>query len=346
MRILLVAPWGRALAAVLATGLREAGAQVLVVTSPRHYEATANDPKVLVVTGSARRPRSWATVVAALRTARAFDPDVVVAEEFADPRLLPMLRLAPLAVIVHDDAPHDQTETAPWRRRIVATHVQSRAALLLTFSRFVAAQLTGRSARVAVLPLPSEIPAHLVPPVVVAERRRDMVVLGRINPYKDVPTTLAAWSKHVAGPAYRGDQLIIIGDGSQADLSLPPRCTWRRERFQFAEVVPTLAAAKASLVHYRSATQSGVQVSSMQCGTTAVASDAGGLAEYLPPGQSPVPAGDVLALCAELDRLADPVAAAAGGRASRTHHDGHYRAEPVGRALLAELVQLAVENLR
>lgn len=346
MRILLLAPWGRALAAVLASGLREAGAQVLVVTSPRHYEAAADDPNVLVVTGSARRPSSWPTTVAALRTARAFDPDVVVAEEFADPRLLPMLRLAPLAVMVHDDAPHDQTDTAPWRRRIVATHVQSRAALLLTFSHFVAARLAARLAPVRVLPLPSEIPAHLVPPVVGAERRRDMVVLGRINPYKDVPTTLAAWSRHLAGPAYRGDQLVIIGDGNEADLSLPPRCTWRRERFQFAEVVPALAAAKASLVHYRSATQSGVQVSSMQCGTTAVVSDAGGLAEYLPPGQAPIPVGDVLALSAELDRLADPVAAAAGGRESRAHHDGHYCAEHVGPALLDELVHLVVEDQR
>lgn len=341
MRVLWVAPWGRPLAEVLAAGLRTHGAEVLVVTTPRHYEDAAGTDGAVVVAGSPRHPSSWGSAVDAVRACRRFRPDVVVTEDFADPRLLPLLRGAPVAVLVHDDAPHDVTEVRPWRRRVVGARVLSSADLLVTFSEFVAGHARGRGgAPVVTVPLPSEVPQSLVPPLVAAADRRDVVVLGRINPYKDVPTTLAAWERHVAGPGYRGDELVIIGDGNEADLTLPAHASWRRERFQFADVVPVLARAKASVVHYRSATQSGVQVTSMQCGTAAVVSDAGGLAEYLPPSVEPVPAGDVAGLAAALDELAHPAVAAAAGAAARAHHDACCTAEVAGAALLAALRDL------
>ena len=336
MRLLWVAPWGRPLARVYAQALRALGAEVLVVTSAQHYENAEDAEHELVVTGSVKHPGSYPSAVAAYRAARAFRPDVVVTEELTDPRLLPLLQLAPVAALVHDDAPHDSTEARPLQHRLVFGRATARADVLLTFSAFVAGHARSRWGRpTAVLPLPSESP--LTPPVVPATGRRDVVVLGRINPYKDVPTTLTAWALHVDGPGYRGDELIVLGDGNEDALTLPAHATWRRERFQFADVVPVLARAKASVVHYRSASQSGVQVTSMQCGVAAVVSDAGGLPEYLPPGAHPVPVGDVAGLAAALDRLADPEVAAAEGAAARAHHDARY-APPVAAAALVEAV--------
>lgn len=337
MRILWVAPWGRPLAAVFAEGLRVHGAEVVVISTPLHHEVAITDEAILI-TGSARQLTSWGSLASALRLARRFRPDVVITEEFTDPRLFPVLRLAPVAVLVHDDAPHDDTEIRPWRRRVVAKRVLSRADLLVTFSEFVGEQVQSHCrAPMITVPLPSEAPQTLVRPVVAAVNRRDMVVLGRINPYKDVPTTLAAWAIHVSGGGYRGDELVIIGDGKEADLALPAHCSWRRERFQFADALPILMRAKASVVHYRSATQSGVQVTSMQCGTAAIVSDAGGLSEYLPPVSEPVPAGDPVLLAAALDMLADPALAAAAGAAARAHYDTFFSPEIAAGMLLSQL---------
>lgn len=337
MRVLWVAPWGRPLAEVFASGLRANGHDVLVVTSGRHFEAARPDDDVLVVEGSLKQPHAWASVIRAMRAARTFEPDVVVTEEFTDPRLYPLLRLAPVAVLVHDDAPHDETEVKRLRHRVVGARVHASADLLVTFSSFVAQRVVSGGVSVATVPLPSESPGMLTPPLVPAAQRRDVVVLGRINPYKDLPTTLAAWAEHVRGDGYRGDELIIIGDGNEENLILPERCQWRRERFQFADVVPVLARAKAAVVHYRSASQSGVQVTAMQCGTAAVVSDAGGLPEYLPAGQRPVPVGDVAGLAHALDVLADPVVAAAAGAASREHHDECYGRDVAAGALVNTL---------
>lgn len=338
MRVLLVAPWNRPLARALAGALRAAGCTTLVVSTPLHHEHADARADEVELTGSPRSPRAWADGVRVLRAARSFRPDVVLAEEFTDPRLVPLLALAPVATLVHDDAPHDATERRALQHRLVFGVATRRADLLVTFSEHVAAHARGRwSAPVVTVPLPSEAPAALVPPLVGAQDRRDVVALGRINPYKDLPTTLAAWQRHVDGPGYRGDELLVVGDGTEGALTLPARCRWRRERFQFAEVVPLLARAKASVVAYRSATQSGVQVTSMQCGTTAVVTAAGGLPEYLPPGQATVPVGDVVALATALDELADPAVAAASGRRSREHHDAHLGPEAVAAALAPAL---------
>ncbi len=338
MRILWVAPWGSPLAAVFAEGLRAHGAEVLTITTPQHYEVAAATEGVVVVTGSIKRPASFGSAISALRVARRFRPDVVVTEEFTDPRLMPILRLAPVAVLMHDDAPHDHTELRPWHHRVVADRVLRRADLMVTFSDFVARHARGRwSIPTITVPLPSEAPESLVQPVVAAPDRRDMVVLGRINPYKDLPTTLAAWAIHVHGSAYRGDELVVIGDGNEVDLDLPAHCRWRRQRFQFADALPALAHAKASVVHYRSATQSGVQLTSMQCGTAAIVSDVGGLPEYLPVGGHPVPAGDTVLLAAAFDDLADPVHATTEGTAARAHYDNCFTAGFAARVLITQL---------
>lgn len=345
MRVLWVAPWGRALARVYLDALSGAGHEVLLVTTARHYEQPADGRDYeRIIAGIPRKPTSWSGVASSYGAARRFRPDVVVAEEFHDPRLLPLLGLAPTVTLVHDDAPHDAAETKAWHHRLVMRKSARAADLLVTFSEHVAAAIRVRwDLPIATVPLPSEAGEHLVPPFVPAGGRRDMVLIGRIGPYKNVPAILAAWARHVASDAYRGDRLIVVGEGPDDAVGpLPTACEWRRERFRFADLMPVLAAAKASLAYYSSATQSGVQVISMQSSTPVVVSDVGGLPEYLPPGERPVPVGDPVALADAIGRLADPGFAAARGRAARARYDAVHHPAVAADALLAVLDRVRV----
>lgn len=342
MRVLWIAPWGRALARVYLDEMVRGGHEVLLVTTAKHFEKSDAVGYERIITGDPKQPGSLPSVVSALAAAWRLRPDVVVAEELHDPRLLPLLGTAPLATLVHDDAPHDATETKAWHHRLVFRQSSKRAGLLVAFSEHVAAAVRSRSTLpVAVVPLPSDAGEQHVPPIVPAAERRDMVLIGRIGPYKNVPRTLDAWRLHVASDAYRGDRLLVIGNGPEEAVGpLPEACEWRRERYRFADLMPTLAGAKASLAYYSSATQSGVQVISLQCATTAVVADVGGLPEYLPPGEKPVPADDVAELAAELGRLADPAVAEARGRAGRAHYDLVHHPAPATASLLAALDRL------
>lgn len=342
MRVLWIAPWGRALARVYLDEMVRQGHEVLLVTTAKHFEKSEAVDYERIITGDPKQPSSLPSVLAALAAARRLRPDVVVAEEFHDPRLLPLLGMAPLATLVHDDAPHGAAETKSWHHRWVFRRTAQRAGLLVAYSEHVAAAVRARSTLpVAVVPLPSDAGEQQVPPIVPAAQRRDMVLIGRIGPYKNVPRTLEAWRLHVASDAYRGDRLLVIGNGPEESVGpLPEACEWRRERYRFADLLPTLARAKASLAYYSSATQSGVQVISLQCATTAVVADVGGLPEYLPAGEKPVPADDVAGLAAELGRLADPALAEARGRAGRAHYDAVHHPTPATSSLLAALDRL------
>ena len=136
--------------------------------------------------------------------------------------------------------------------------------------------------QVHVVPLCSDLDPTLVPPFVGPEGRRDFVVAGRLNSHKNIDVVLEAWQRHVDGDKWRGDELLLIGDGPLTIRTLPAYVRWRPGSYRYADVVTTLAAAKGSIAHYRSASQSGVQVLSMQLGVMPIVSPAGGLAESSP----------------------------------------------------------------
>ena len=86
-------------------------------------------------------------------------------------------------------------------------------------------------------------------------------------------------------------------------------------QYRYSDVVTTLAAAKGSVVHYRRASQSGVQSLSMQLGVMPIVSTAGAPARIPAAGLPPIGIDDAAGLAAAFDLLADPsVAAQYGGR--------------------------------
>jgi glycosyltransferase involved in cell wall biosynthesis len=80
-----------------------------------------------------------------------------------------------------------------------------------------------------------------------------------------------------------------------------------RGDFKYRDIVGELARAKGSIVHYtQGASQSGVQVLSMQLGVPTLVSTGGALPEYQPIGLSVSGVNDVRGLARAIDALADP----------------------------------------
>ncbi|AKS35972.1 glycosyltransferase family 4 protein [Mycolicibacterium goodii] len=332
--MLWLSPWLRPLARIHAEALIDAGARVLLVTSDRHPSSSAAEPYELVLDPRFKTASTWPAHVRAVREVRRFNPDVVVAELVRDPRWLAFAPRTPRVELIHDDRPHDAAEERPrWERALFDR--RARSAHPVAFSRHVADAVGAAD----VVPLTSDLPERDVPEFVSAPHRRDFVLLGRLNGYKNVDVCLRAWAAHTAGPAWRGDRLILVGDGEWSG-PLPEHVVWRRGAFRYADVLPTLARAKGSVVHYRRASQSGVQVLSMQLGVTPVVSPAGALPEFLPPGCAPIDIDDVAGLSAAFDALADPVAAETCGAASRRYYERMFSATAAGAALLDVLTRV------
>ncbi|REK71123.1 hypothetical protein DX116_17420 [Aeromicrobium endophyticum] len=332
----------RPLARIHADALRSVGHEVRLVTSDQHPESGPARDDEWVLDPRPKQASTYRPFWRVQREVRAYAPDVVVAELVRDPRWLALATGAPRIDVVHDDRPHDAGEQLPRWERTLFDRWRSRADLTIFFSEFVADQVD-RPLR-ALVPLSSDVADADVPGLVDAAGRRDFVLSGRLNGYKNIPVALEAWRLHRDGPHFRGDELVLIGDGELPD-DLPPGVRWQRGPFRYADQLDTLARAKASLVHYRRATQSGVQVLAMQLGVMPIVSPEGALPELQPLGGPVVDVDDVRSLAGVIDALADPEHAARQGRAAREAYLRRHSRPHVAQALSAA-VGLAVSSRR
>lgn len=335
MNVVLLAPWFRTLAQLHGAELAKHGHDVRVVTTDAHMQASYQ--LVDEVTVSARL-RSAAGVRGAVDVWRsAGTPDVALLDETWDPRFLAAARRARRVIVaVHDAAPHDEAQRkAGWQQRLMA-RTRNRAAEFVCFGQSVAAELAPLGRPVTRLPLTSELPDSDAPEPRPASERRDFVLLGRMHPYKNLDVVLAAWRRHVASSDYAGDRLVVWGTGAIPDIT-DESVVVRREGFDLVTAARELGGFKGSLSVYRAASQSGVQVLSMQCGVASLVTRRGALVETQPPElrARAVDPDDVEGIAAELGRLADPVTAARDGSLSRVWYDARHAQGVVGRRLSA-----------
>ena len=339
IRVLWLSPWMRPLARVQAEALRRRGVDVLLVTSDQHPEADAARDYELVLDPRFRAAATWPATFAAWRRVREYRPDVVIAELLRDPRWIALAGLAPRIQLAHDG-----DERRPAYERAVFYRWGAGSAATVTYSDSVAAVVATRrdvaGTRVHVLPLCSDLDPALVPPLVGPEGRHDFVMIGRLNRYKNVDVVLEAWQRHVAGGGWRGDDLVLIGDGPVSARTLPEHTRWRPGKYRYSDVITTLASAKGSIVHYRRASQSGVQVLSMQLGVTPIVSTAGGLSEFQPPGCPPVGVDDIAGLATAFDELADPCTAARRGAAAARHYANRFAVDWTADRLLNVITEV------
>ncbi|WP_461167895.1 glycosyltransferase [Tsukamurella serpentis] len=325
--MLWLSPWMRPLARVHCEQLLGAGWQVRLITSDQHPESDAARPYERVLRPAPKTLATWPEFAGELRRVRAFRPDVVVTELVRDPRWTAFAGRVPRVDLVHDDRPHGAEEELPGWERALFGRWRASSTVTAGFSEYVA-RAVGAD---AVIPLTSDLDEALVPAPVPAVGRRNFVAVGRLSDYKNLDVTLRAWRRHIEGPGWRGDELVLIGDGP--DRALGDAVQWRRGPYSYADVLPVLAAAKGSVAHYRRASQSGVQVLSMQLAVVPIVSPEGALPQFQPPGESAIGVDDVAGLAAAFDRLADPELAARRGAAAREHYLDRHAAPVAGAAL-------------
>lgn len=342
--MLWLSPWMRPLARVQAESLMRRGAEVMLITSNQHPESDAPRDYELVLDPRFRTGATWMPTLKALRRVRQYRPDVVIAEGLRDPRWIALAGGVPRVQVVHDDRPHGPEEELPKYERAVFDRFGGRSAATVTYSEYVANAVAGRrdvkGTRVYVLPLPSDLDPSRVPPFVAADGRRDFVLFGRLNPYKNLDVVLKAWQRHLVDGGWRGDDLVLIGDGPRDPAALPEHTRWHRSRYHYSDVVPTLAAAKGAVAHYRQASQSGVQVLSMQLGVMPIVSTSGALPEYQPPGCPPTGIDDVAGLVAAFDLLADRSIAAQSGAAAARYYGQRFAVEHAAERLCEVMTEV------
>ncbi|WP_373199756.1 glycosyltransferase family 4 protein [Mycobacterium marinum] len=347
LRLLWLSPWMRPLARIQAEALRSRGIEVLLVTTDQHPESDAARDYEVVLDPRLRAAASWPAGVAAGRRVRGYRPHVVIAELVRDPRWIALAGPAPRIQLVHDDRPHDTAEHRRAYERAIFDRWGARSAATITYSDYVAGAVATRrdvaGTPVHVVPLTSDLDPTRVPPLVGPEDRHDFVMIGRLHPYKNADVVLEAWQRHVGGSGWRGDDLLLIGGPFDA-RALPEHTRWLPGDYRYCDVVATLAAAKASVAHYRRASQSGVQVLSMQLGVTPIVSNAGGLPEYQPPGCPPVGTDDVRGLAAAFDTLAEPLTAARHGATAARYYQQRFAVDRAAQALLAVIEEVATRR--
>jgi glycosyltransferase involved in cell wall biosynthesis len=349
LRVLWLSPGMRQLARVRAEALRARGVDVLLVTSDQYFPKSDIRDYELVLDPQFRKAGTWSPHFAAWRHARRYRPDVVITELVTDPRWIALAGTAPRVQLVHDDRPHDPDEQQPGYKLAVFDRWGTGSAATIACSDYVATQIAGRrdvsGTAVRMVPLCSDLDASDVPPFVGPDRRHDFVMLGRLNPYKNVDVVIDAWERHVAGNHWRGDDLIFIGDGPAMNRDLPPHTRWLSGKYRYSDIVATLAAAKASVAPHRRASQSGVQLLSMQLGVMPIVSTAGALPEFQPRGCPPVDIDDVAGLTAAFDMLASARTAASCGEAAARHYAENFSIHHSTEGLLDVLTEVMTSSV-
>jgi glycosyltransferase involved in cell wall biosynthesis len=341
LRVLWLSPLMQPLARVQVEGLRGRGIDVLLVTTDQHPESDTARGYELVLDLRFRTASTW---LAAQRRIREHRPDVVIAELVRDPRWIALAGRAPHIQLVHDERRDNGGPQRKVYARAVFDRWGARSAATVTYSNYAAIAVATRrdvvGTQVHVAPLCSDLDPTLVPPFVGPDGRHDFVLAGRLNAHKNIDAVLEAWQRHVDGDKWRGDELLLIGDGPLTIRTLPAYVRWRPGSYRYADVVSTLAAAKGSVAHYRSASQSGVQVLSMQLGVMPIVSPVGGLPEYQPASFPPVGADDVAGLTAAFDDLADPYTATLRGSLAARHYAEHFSVDRAVDGLLNVLTEV------
>jgi glycosyltransferase involved in cell wall biosynthesis len=344
LRVLWLSPLMRPLARVQAEGLRARGIDVLLVTTDRHPESDVARDYELVLDSRLSTTPNWSAALATRRRIREHRPDIVICELVREPSWIALAGRVPRIQLVHDERRDDGRQRQVFARAVF-DRWGAHSAATVTYSNYAAIAVATRrdvaGTSVHVVPLCSDLDSKRVPRFVGPEGRRDFVVAGRLDSHKNIDVVLEAWQQHVDGDSWRGDELLLIGDGPLTIRTLPAYVRWRPGSYRYTDVVATLAAAKGSVAHYRSASQSGVQLLSMQLGVMPIVSPVGGLAEYQPPSFPPIGVDDVAGVTAAFDELADPCTATLRGSLASRHYADQFSVDHAVDGLVNVLTEVS-----
>lgn len=119
----------------------------------------------------------------------------------------------------------------------------------------------------------------------------DLLCFGRLSPYKGID--ILAEAAQIISEAVRGVRIVVAGSSAAGFVAPPSRDLANGGRFTVearhisnAEAAALFGRAKAVVLPYRDATQSGVALSAIAFGRPVIATRCGGLPEYVLDGHN------------------------------------------------------------
>lgn len=279
-----------------------------------YWQAARTFHLVVHSTRRSLHARSWAISRQAVRFAAGVGADVFHIDDVdVSPRLALGLRggAPPVVIGVHDPEPHGGEEG--WRKRL------ARRLAFPAARRFVLYNTASRDRFAARHRIPTSAidVTHLGPYDVFREwsvtpdpPARTVLFFGRLAPYKGLDLFYEA----IRLLAARLPDVRVVVAGRPVEGYVPPEppsmhgaasvevC---KRYLSNSETVRLFQSARVVACPYRDATQSGVVLTAFAFGVPVVATDVGGLVEYVIPGRTGivVPPGDAAALAAALERV-------------------------------------------
>jgi glycosyltransferase involved in cell wall biosynthesis len=251
------------------------------------------------------------------RQAQLFGADAVVSAmpHLWTPLVAPALKRAGVAYvpILHDALPHPGDPSAAWHWRLRKELAAARGAVVLSSAVEEVIRAQAPALPLFRLPLgahlPGEAPAD-------AQPTHDFLFFGRIRAYKGLDLLRDGFARLRA--AHPNATLRVVGEGdieaAAPGLSALPGVTVE-PRWVADDAIPALvASARAVVLPYREASQSGVLPIALACGVPVVATPVGGLAEQVRDGET-----GLLAAAATGEALADAMARLLAEPALRAH---------------------------
>ncbi len=230
-----------------------------------------------------------------------------VVQSHVDQRLAVLGLAMPIALILHDPAPHSGA-TRSVRSQAIARAAELTCACLILHSERLFDQVRPLLRRV-----PRGVVAHgadMAPAPAPVPSARKLLVFGRLVPYKGVDTALDALGYL---PATMSDiELIVAGRGPSAELARgQPNVRLRDEYVSDSDLETLLDEVRLVLLPYKDATQSGVGLHAIERGVPCIVSSVGGLPELVNDISSGLvvapddPGGLAAAIAAQIDHDQD-----------------------------------------
>ena len=267
-------------------GLRSRGHEVLLVcrnhTNDFGGDSVERDRliksigvEVVELPGRRFGPETLPYAISARRQVKAFDPDVVLAHENADPRLLMAVQGFPIVYTIHDPYPHPGTPRDPLHLRMASAAWKRSADRFVVHSDRLIEDLPRKIRRrnvTEVVPHGAEVRGHPFP----VPTNPNVLMFGRLVEYKGVDVLVEAMN-HVweANPEA---VLTVAGRGPEAArVPEDPRIKLLDHYIPEAGVDELFANATVCVLPYTQASQSGVGLLSLSMGVPTVVTDVGAL---------------------------------------------------------------------
>jgi glycosyltransferase involved in cell wall biosynthesis len=288
VRVLIVCDWFLKHAVGQAAALARAGADVSLLCRSHNLEfggSTAERQQLLgelngipvrVLDGRVRSVSRSGQILQLRRSTRQWRPDVVHAQDNADPRLLGIVGGLPRAVTIHDPVPHPGQPALGRVETLVRRRWISGSSLVLVHGQSLVAELPPWISRtdVAVVPLGVTVTEQPLP----VPPRPTVLLFGRLERYKGVSVLLDAMNQVWES---RPEVLLrIAGEGAEAArVPADERIDFRRGYVPEADVESLLAETTVAVLPYIQASQSGVGSLALSYGVPAIVSNVGSLRE-------------------------------------------------------------------